>query len=207
MTPATSAWRPSTVSGPSWRSLSCSPLTAHLRPPVPAASPREGPVALWWVRVESTTGISQWGAGETARPSLPPRRLWRAWTLATSALGAQEWVSVDRGWFLTFLYHKSFWRCDECYGSSSQREMWPHTAIRIPFRAGVHVPSEVSRPRLCRQGSIRSSCGVCLLLVSQVFPTLCEPRACSTPGLPVLHCLPELAQTHVHWASDATQQV
>ena len=28
---------------------------------------------------------------------------------------------------------------------------------------------------------------------------------CSTPGFPVLHCLPELAQTHVHWVGDAIQ--
>ena len=28
---------------------------------------------------------------------------------------------------------------------------------------------------------------------------------CSTPGLPVLHHLPELAQTHVHCVSDAIQ--
>ena len=26
---------------------------------------------------------------------------------------------------------------------------------------------------------------------------------CSTPGFPVLHCLLEFAQTHVHWVSDA----
>ena len=29
------------------------------------------------------------------------------------------------------------------------------------------------------------------------------PMDCSTPGLPVLHQLLELAQTHVHWISDA----
>ena len=28
---------------------------------------------------------------------------------------------------------------------------------------------------------------------------------CSTPGFPVHHQLPELAQTHVHWVSDANQ--
>ena len=28
---------------------------------------------------------------------------------------------------------------------------------------------------------------------------------CSTPGFPVLHCLLEQAQTHVHWVSDAIQ--
>ena len=30
-------------------------------------------------------------------------------------------------------------------------------------------------------------------------------HACSTPGFPVLHHLPELAQTHVHWVGDAIQ--
>ena len=34
--------------------------------------------------------------------------------------------------------------------------------------------------------------------VAQLCPTLCDPRDCSTPGSPVLHHLPELAQTHVH---------
>ena len=35
--------------------------------------------------------------------------------------------------------------------------------------------------------------------------SLFDPVDCSTPGLPVLHHLPELAQTHVHWISDAIQ--
>ena len=41
--------------------------------------------------------------------------------------------------------------------------------------------------------------------VAQSCPTLCDPRDCSTPGFPVHHQLPELAQTHVHWISDAIQ--
>ena len=32
---------------------------------------------------------------------------------------------------------------------------------------------------------------------------LCNPRDCSTPGLPVHHQLPELTQTHVHRVSGA----
>ena len=36
-------------------------------------------------------------------------------------------------------------------------------------------------------------------------PTLCNSMDCSTPGFPVLHCLLELAQIHVHWVGDAIQ--
>ena len=34
---------------------------------------------------------------------------------------------------------------------------------------------------------------------------LCDPMDCSTSGFPVHHQLPKLAQTHVHWVSDAIQ--
>ena len=35
-------------------------------------------------------------------------------------------------------------------------------------------------------------------LVAKLCLTLCHPMDCSTPGFPVLHYLPESAQTHVH---------
>ena len=41
--------------------------------------------------------------------------------------------------------------------------------------------------------------------VTQSCPTLCDPMDCRTPGLPVHHKLPELAQTHVHQVGDAIQ--
>ena len=41
--------------------------------------------------------------------------------------------------------------------------------------------------------------------VAQSCPILCDPMDCSTPGLPVHHQIPELAQTHVHWVGDAIQ--
>ena len=43
-----------------------------------------------------------------------------------------------------------------------------------------------------------SSCSV-----TQLCLTLCDPADCSAPGFSVLHYLPEFAQTHVHWVSDA----
>ena len=45
-----------------------------------------------------------------------------------------------------------------------------------------------------------SESGCCLVIVS-----LCHPMDCSTSGFPILHHLPGLAQTHVHWVYDAIQ--
>ena len=56
---------------------------------------------------------------------------------------------------------------------------------------------------------------MCVMLIPSIFPklpffvvqlclTLCGPMACST-HFPVLHNLPELAQSHVHRVSDAIQ--
>ena len=41
--------------------------------------------------------------------------------------------------------------------------------------------------------------------VAQSCPTVCSHMDCSTPSFPVRHSLLELAQTHVHWVSDAIQ--
>ena len=41
--------------------------------------------------------------------------------------------------------------------------------------------------------------------VSQSCTILCNPMDCSTPGFPVLHYLPEIAQTLVHRVDDAVQ--
>ena len=41
--------------------------------------------------------------------------------------------------------------------------------------------------------------------VAQSCPILCDPMDCSTPGLSIHHQLPEIAQTHIHWVSDAIQ--
>ena len=41
--------------------------------------------------------------------------------------------------------------------------------------------------------------------VTQLCQTLSDPMACSMPGLPVHHQLPEFTQTYVHWVGDATQ--
>ena len=50
---------------------------------------------------------------------------------------------------------------------------------------------------------------ICMLVqfssVTQSCPTLCDSMNHSTPGLPILHQLPESTQTHVHRVGDAIQ--
>ena len=45
----------------------------------------------------------------------------------------------------------------------------------------------------------------CCCLVPKLCLTLCDPMDCSTAGIPVLHDLQEVEQTHVHWVNDAIQ--
>ena len=51
------------------------------------------------------------------------------------------------------------------------------------------------------KGVLRTICGCCS--VSKSHSALCYPMNYSTSGFPVLHSLPEFAQTHVHRVGDA----
>ena len=55
----------------------------------------------------------------------------------------------------------------------------------------------------CENPSVDKVC--CCLSVTKLCPTLCDPMDYSMPGFLILHSLPEFAQTHVHWVSDAIQ--
>ena len=46
---------------------------------------------------------------------------------------------------------------------------------------------------------------ICCCSVAKSCLPLCKPMDYSIPGFPVLHYLPECAQIHVHWVSDAIQ--
>ena len=47
--------------------------------------------------------------------------------------------------------------------------------------------------------------GFCYCSLTMFYLTLCDPVNCSMPGFPVLHYLPEFAQTQVRWVSDTIQ--
>ena len=56
--------------------------------------------------------------------------------------------------------------------------------------------------QLCDNWTHLEGQGYCHCSVTQSCPTLFNPMDCSTPDFPVLHYLPEFAQTHVHRVSD-----
>ena len=74
---------------------------------------------------------------------------------------------------------------------------WTHMSKTLisslkQFSFRKYIPSP-----LCRSVQFSSVCQSC--------PTLCDQMDYSKPVFPVHHQLPELAQTRVHWVSDAIQ--
>ena len=67
-----------------------------------------------------------------------------------------------------------------------------------------HLPMKMKTHTYRRHQSIMFICCYCCS-VTNLCPTLCDPMNFTTPGFPVLHCLLEFAQTHVHWVSDVIQ--
>ena len=56
---------------------------------------------------------------------------------------------------------------------------------------------------MCTGQLVGEGSRLCCCCITQSCLTLCNPMDGSTPGFPVLHHLPEFAQTHVHWVRDA----
>ena len=64
-------------------------------------------------------------------------------------------------------------------------------------------PSSSCLEKLAIQGSMEENFTVIFEPLNPVW--LFDPTDCSTPGFPVLHYLPEFAQFHSHWVSNAIQ--
>ena len=71
------------------------------------------------------------------------------------------------------------------------------SCVEMEAETGVVLPQTT--------GCLRVPEGRSCCSVARLCPALCHPRDCSTPGFPVLHCLMEFAQTHVHRVGDAIQ--
>ena len=85
----------------------------------------------------------------------------------------------------------------------SKQAMWTHNIYNHCHHSNkvsqaLNFPPSFTYPHFIRAYSCSPS-------VAKLCPTLCDPMGCSTPGFPVLQYLLELAQTNVHWVSDAIQ--
>ena len=72
------------------------------------------------------------------------------------------------------------------------------TEVLISMPPTLQQPTQ---PPCAKVSSLRRNC----CSVTQLYLTFCNLMDSSMPGFPVLHYLPELAQTHVHWVGDAIQ--
>ena len=77
---------------------------------------------------------------------------------------------------------------------------WLWTGKEFSWPHNVRGVRRISLVRAQRTVDLHCCCSG-----SQSCLTLCDPMDCSTPGFPVPHCLPDCAQTHVRWVTDATQ--
>ena len=81
----------------------------------------------------------------------------------------------------------------------------PGSSVHGLFQARILEWVAIFRSRRSCQFRDQTHVTSCCCSATQSCPTLCDPRDCSVPGFPVLHCLPEFAQTHVHRVGDAIQ--
>ena len=83
--------------------------------------------------------------------------------------------------------------------------------VAIPFSRGSSWPRDqthtscIGRRILYRWATGKPCKLLCFCSVHKLCLTLWDPMNLSMLGFPVLHCLLEVIQTHVHWVGDAMQ--
>ena len=114
--------------------------------------------------------------------------------------------SYCRFWLLSQDVKSTLFWNDSFKGTNSHYKLWRRTP---PFSSKNRLPSILKcylvPPRF--NLTIRSVhfSSVQFSSVAQSCLTVCDPMNHTTPGLPVLHQLPEFTQTHIHQVSDAIQ--
>ena len=108
-------------------------------------------------------------------------------------------------WFGCCYY---YWFCF-CFGHAKQHAEYcfpTRNPCLLQWKCGVLKPADCQGiPKSCFESLSFGVISYCCCSVAQSCLTLCDPMDCSMPGFPILHHLPELAQTHVHWVGDVTQ--
>ena len=110
------------------------------------------------------------------------------------------WICLSARIYLFYSSPQLFLRWGVCTQDSClscSADIWPETGCKL----GNFCLWSYSC-RLCNLADLHFS--LCCS-VAQSCSALCDPMDCSPPGFPILHHLPEFAQAHVYWVSDAIQ--
>ena len=84
------------------------------------------------------------------------------------------------------------------HGNVLHSSLTRKTAIKNTKRRGYIPNTKSNSQKYKKPGSSLGAQGLGFRLSLPRCCSVCDPMDCSTPGLPVLHCLQELAQTQVH---------
>ena len=85
----------------------------------------------------------------------------------------------------------------------SKQEYW--SGLSFPSPGDLPNPGIQPMSPALQANSLPAEPQVQFSSVAQLCQTLFDPMNCSTPGLPVIHQLPEFTETHVHRVGDAIQ--
>ena len=121
-------------------------------------------------------------------------------------LGHKEGWTLKNWWFWTVVLEKTLESNFDCKKTKpanlkAMAKLWQNALksrdITLPTK--VHIIKAMAFPAVTYKHEWL------LLFSTQPCLTLCDPMDCSRPGFAVLHHLPELVQTHVHWVRDTIQ--
>ena len=98
-----------------------------------------------------------------------------------------------RKWNLPDMFPTNWLLYHLLWSTTQGRLTYTNTQINLSFlKAFDQIKSWLTLPAWCSGFVVRSL-------------SLCNPMDCNTPDFPVLHCLPEFAQTRVLWVDDTIQ--
>ena len=113
-------------------------------------------------------------------------------------------------WLLTSVRGRAFPGHIRCHGGvaiSATWSQWRRSPLPNSNKLETYAWCALAKTEPILGSTVGSqlTCRCCCCSVALLCQTLCGPTDCSTPGFPVLHHIPELAQTHVHQVCDAVQ--
>ena len=176
----------------------------------------------WIIYIISLKPISQPGGGNvnplqySCLGNPMDRGPW--WATVHAAAKSQTWLSNwqyngilcsnEKEWSTNTFFNAATWRDLEnlCYAKEARHERPYCVQFHLCEMNRICKFIETGSSLVVTWGGVGWGWGVMgCCSVSQSCPTLCDPMDFSMPGFPVFYHFLKLAQTHVHWVSDAIQ--